>query len=412
MMTNLLHGAHVANKLFSTIARLRLLLVMFLTLTVTTNAWGADETATFIASSYGWNDAEKTGDPTTKTVDDITFEFAGGSTEPTYYDANGLRTYEGCEITISSEATISSIAFTYTISNSGSLSATPGTWNSSTKKWSGSANTVTFTVGHSSGSKNGQIRITQIAVTYTAAASDPYTVTLVPGSGTCDDESLTETSGGAGVTLPIATPSATCQSEGWTFAGWAEASVATETEEAPTTLYEAGDTYKPKSNITLYAVYQRTETTQGGGSSEETVDFSSQGYANQQEVSSYNGTNFSVAFDKGNNSNTPKYYTSGTAIRIYGGGYFTVSSETTITKIVLGFGSSDGSNEITTNVNTYSDGTWTGSANSVKFTIGGSSGNRRIASLTVTTSGGGSTTYYHSTPDCGSAEPTHYLLRK
>ena len=41
-MTNLLNGAHVANKLFSTIARLRLLLVMFLTLTVTTNAWGED----------------------------------------------------------------------------------------------------------------------------------------------------------------------------------------------------------------------------------------------------------------------------------------------------------------------------------------------------------------------------------
>ena len=41
MMTNLLNGAHVANKLFSTIARLRLLLVMFLTLTVSANVWGA-----------------------------------------------------------------------------------------------------------------------------------------------------------------------------------------------------------------------------------------------------------------------------------------------------------------------------------------------------------------------------------
>ena len=39
--------AHVANKLFSTIARLRLLLVMFLTLTVTTNAWGAALTGNY-----------------------------------------------------------------------------------------------------------------------------------------------------------------------------------------------------------------------------------------------------------------------------------------------------------------------------------------------------------------------------
>ena len=43
-MTNLLNGAHVANKLFSTIARLRLLLVMFVTLTVSANAWGATAT--------------------------------------------------------------------------------------------------------------------------------------------------------------------------------------------------------------------------------------------------------------------------------------------------------------------------------------------------------------------------------
>ena len=51
MMTNLLHGAHVANKLFSTIARLRLLLVMFLTLTANVSAWSATwEKATSIAA--------------------------------------------------------------------------------------------------------------------------------------------------------------------------------------------------------------------------------------------------------------------------------------------------------------------------------------------------------------------------
>ena len=51
MMTNLLNGAHVANKLFSTMARLRLLLVMFLTLTVSANVWGADVTCDFTAQS-------------------------------------------------------------------------------------------------------------------------------------------------------------------------------------------------------------------------------------------------------------------------------------------------------------------------------------------------------------------------
>ena len=230
-------------------------------------------------------------------------------------------------------------------------------------------------------------------------AKPQYTVSFSTGTGNPTQVSITETEGGAGITLPTGPPPA-C--DGWTFTGWAETSV-TETTTTPNPLYAAGSSYKPTSNITLYAVYQGTETTQGGGSSEEKVDFSSQGYTNQQSISSYTGTDFSVAFNKGTNSNDPKYYTSGTAIRIYGGGYFTISSESTITKIVITFGSDDGSNAITASQGTYSNGTWTGSANSVKFTIGGSSGNRRIKSLVVTTSGGGgsSVTYYNSNPECG-----------
>ena len=116
----------------------------------------------------------------------------------------------------------------------------------------------------------------------------------------------------------------------------------------------------------------------------ESVDFTAQGYSNQQEITSYEGTDFTVTFNKGTNSNVPKYYTTGAAIRFYGGSYFTVSSAKTISKIVITFGSGDGSNAITTDVETYSNGTWTGSATSVKFTIGGTSGHRRIAGIDVT----------------------------
>ena len=126
----------------------------------------------------------------------------------------------------------------------------------------------------------------------------------------------------------------------------------------------------------------------------ESVVFSEKGYGNGSGIGKYNATNFSITFEQGTNANNyPKYYTTGTAVRVYGGNTFTVSSETaTIEKIELGFGSGDGSNAITTDVETYSDGTWEGSANSVKFTVGGSTGNRRIASITVTytTGGGGS----------------------
>ena len=93
--------------------------------------------------------------------------------------------------------------------------------------------------------------------------------------------------------------------------------------------------------------------------------------------------NFSVLFSKGTNQNTCKYYTTGEAVRVYGGGYFIIESEYTITKVSLTFGSGENANEITVDNGAYSGGTWEGTSNSIKFTVGGSSGNRRIASINV-----------------------------
>ena len=123
----------------------------------------------------------------------------------------------------------------------------------------------------------------------------------------------------------------------------------------------------------------------GAWAQDETVEFSKQGYSNSDIVASYTGTYFTIEFDKGTNNNSPKYYTTGAAIRAYGGNTFTISSETkTLETIVISFGTGDGSNAITTDTETYKDGTWTGSASSVTFTIGGTSGNRRISSIAVT----------------------------
>lgn len=110
-------------------------------------------------------------------------------------------------------------------------------------------------------------------------------------------------------------------------------------------------------------------------------------YENGDVVTTVEGAGITIAFNKGTNSNAPKYFTTGSAIRAYAGNYFTVTANgNKITKIVIGFGSpGDGSNEITTDVVTYdNNGTWTGTADSVTFTIGGTSGNRRIASIAVT----------------------------
>lgn len=115
-------------------------------------------------------------------------------------------------------------------------------------------------------------------------------------------------------------------------------------------------------------------------------NFSELGYSNGDEVTTVTASGITLTFDKGTNSNVPKYYTTGSAVRVYGGGTMTVSSSSsyTITGITLTFGSGDGSNAITTDVGTYSSDSWSGSASSVVFTVGGTSGHRRIASVTVT----------------------------
>ena len=117
----------------------------------------------------------------------------------------------------------------------------------------------------------------------------------------------------------------------------------------------------------------------------ETIDFSKQGYANAYEVESYTGQYCNITFSKGTNTNAPKYYTTGTAVRCYGGNTITIASENLkIKKVVFTFGSDDGTNTITANTGSFATDTWTGSANSVKFTIGGSTGNRRIQKIVIT----------------------------
>ena len=121
----------------------------------------------------------------------------------------------------------------------------------------------------------------------------------------------------------------------------------------------------------------------------ESVTFSSQGYTNKEVITSYTGTNFAVYFNKNSNGNAPTYYTSGSAIRCYGANSFTIVATSTesLTKVVLTYGSSDGSNTITTDVGTFSTNTWTGNSDSVTFTIGGTTGNRRLSAMAITFGG-------------------------
>ena len=156
-----------------------------------------------------------------------------------------------------------------------------------------------------------------------------------------------------------------------------------------------------------YTVFLRTEATgvedeievtitqakaDPAGTGTATIDFSAQGFGNATEMEenpvTVNGV--TASFSKGTGSTTPKYYTTGTAVRTYGGNTMTVSAPgKTISSIVITFGSGDGTNAITTDVPTFETDTWTGSASTVVFTIGGTTGNRRIQKLVVTYADGG-----------------------
>lgn len=126
------------------------------------------------------------------------------------------------------------------------------------------------------------------------------------------------------------------------------------------------------------------------GENEVIFDLAAQGYGNETEfttLSSEGTPVVTLAGAKGSNTgNAPKFYTSGNAVRFYSGNTLTVSVESgyNIVDITIKFGSGDKTNAITSDVGTFTTDTWTGEANSVVLTVDGTSGHRRVASVTVT----------------------------
>lgn len=137
-----------------------------------------------------------------------------------------------------------------------------------------------------------------------------------------------------------------------------------------------------------------------GGSGSGTVSgnsitFSAQGYQNQQD---FNGQSITLgdaklSFSKGSGSTTPKYYDTGTAMRLYGGNTLTISSSKTISKVEFTYGEDyNGTSYYPTADNStvtpgsydYSTHTWTGSANEIVLSRSASTGHFRIVSITIT----------------------------
>ncbi len=115
------------------------------------------------------------------------------------------------------------------------------------------------------------------------------------------------------------------------------------------------------------------------------------GYINAQEVGTVtlNNGDIILAFTKGNNNNNTKYYTSGSAFRMYGANVLTATCAEgfEITSIKFTMSSSNGTwrEGFSVDPGTFSDNTWAGNATKVTITNGTvASGQTRFTKIEVT----------------------------
>ena len=399
------------NQLTAMPKRLAMVLTVLFTLGVG-SMWGADVTYTLDGTVTGGSNGYATSSSITQ--NNVTWSVVGNTTESPW--RIGGKSLTNTDRTIASTTTIASniskvvvthgTASSVTVNSLKLIVASDANFSTVVSTVTGTftaSNTTTFTCPNSANWTDRYYKIVyNITISSTSnkylqfksaefygEASTPatrHTVTFNAGSGT-STASLTETSAGAGVTLPTAT---IC--DGWEFAGWKETSaVAEETTTEPKLLSE-GSTYKPSIDCTLYAVYSRTETTSGGGSQTTTFIPGTDNLGTGK-----NGITMSMS----NTEGTSGYY------QVYSGSAMSITSENPITSFVItctAIGTSKyGPGNITFKTGSYSYsgtvGTWTGNATEIQSN--NSTAQLRISKIVVTTSGGSSsTTYYHSTPDC------------
>ena len=523
MMTNLLNGAYVANKLFSTIARLRLLLVMFLTLTVSANAWGAEITYTHVfttkpsignntlstitwsveaTSLNGYNNGYagvQFGTKNTSGSITLTSANAWGEQSNTLYTGytnvkyvyvwlNAGTGTPTATVTIGGKAAsksgtvskntaanndyekTSKLTFTPTSGgNTGvivitastpskagyiaaievvcetpaasctsitpSLSYAPsslsvgGTANPTLTGNSGngsvtysSSNTSVATVNTSTGVVTANAAGTA-TITATIAANGDYCEGVATADITVNKRSATIVLSEAGTenivsgtyyegnsyTLPTTTI-ATCGDK--VLVGWSTVEI-DETDTKPTSdYYDKGTSVSLKAgNNKFYAVFADQEGFDGN------VDFGTQGWAAGEDLENVGTAKFgdviSIAFLRGTNTDRgPQYIKNNNTglfdVRIYPGNQMKITSTVAMSKINFTFSPDEG-NAITSSSGIISNTIWTGNTTSVTFTVGGTSGHRKIQSLEVITTGG-TVVYSNYTTSCTTTYTVDYVL--
>lgn len=232
------------------------------------------------------------------------------------------------------------------------------------------------------------------AVTATATFEAIPECTITFNAGTGSPVAPVTGLQGSPINLPSANPSTYCADLGWTFAGWAEASVG-ETQTAPTLL---NGSYTITGNDTLYAVYQGTE---GEGPTDVNMDFSQGIYSD--ETITWTIDNVVSILQEGNGAQSAPNQSYVSAPRWYKDNKITITPSVNINTITVTTNTDGYATALATS--TFTNATASASGSVVTITPSNSGvitivmgGQSRISSLSVNY--GSSTTTYNSNPLC------------
>ena len=241
--------------------------------------------------------------------------------------------------------------------------------------------TPVLTVGENTATLTLTSGETSVEVALSATIQQAYTISWsVNGKVT----STSHVIDGENLVLP-ATPEAPNECASKVFVGWATtATVATDGKD----IVFVDAATPATADATYYAVFATATESETPAVAE--VTFSNM-FSDVTSSKDIDGValgikdGITVTFAKSSSgSNKAQYYDNGKAVRLYGGGSITINSLATITSFMLTFGDDDGTNDFTADCGTWDSPTWTGEANSVVLTEAGTSGNRRIAGISVT----------------------------
>ena len=389
------------NQLLSTMASLRLLLVMFLTLTVSVSAWGAT-TTTYTFSSKSWAASPE--------------NWTSGK------DGNQMQSGRGIQVSTGvsganatspkSFTNVSKVVVTYSTnasSGAGNIKIKIGTNTEVTKSVTNTGGTTDRTLTYDfSPNQTGSIKVTvtcstnsiyikSIAITEAASAVNHTVNWYVNGEV---EDSQTDIAGTPLTNIPNLED---YECGGKVFVGWTTQSSYEHATDAPTGMItNTSGMTMPEGGEDYYAVFA---TASGSGS----VTYSKTPTGTSDLVEIDNGKAYTITIADGIivkisdwTSNVPIYHTDG-QWRIYGGSTVTVSSTIgDITQIVF----SSTQIYLSTSQEQWNEGTWTGIANEVLFT--NSSTQSRITGISVTMN---ETTYTNYITTC-IIEPSRYLTPK